>query len=258
MSSVEPATLHASDRGLYLAVGEGVEIHPDARIGAHVTLHAGTRVGAGCVLQEGAVVGKPPMLGRASSAPRDPAGAAVLDKGAVVCAGAVVFAGARIGAGAIVGDQATVRERTVIGPGSVVGGGSCIGNDAAVGARVRLQTLVWLTAYSIVEDDVFVGPGVVTTNDDAMARGAVLLRGPVLRRGCRVGGGVVLLPGVEIGEEAFVAAGAVVTRDVPARRLVLGAPARVRREVPDDELLPRTSVAPGAEPSASDKPGREA
>jgi acetyltransferase-like isoleucine patch superfamily enzyme len=65
------------------------------------------------------------------------------------------------------------------------------------------------------------------------------LRGVTLRRACRVGGGVVLVPGVEVGEEAFVAAGAVVTRDVPARGVAMGVPARVVREVGDDDLLER-------------------
>jgi acetyltransferase-like isoleucine patch superfamily enzyme len=102
-----------------------------------------------------------------------------------------------------------------------------------------MQTNVWLTSYSLVEDDVFFGPGVVTTNDDAMARGGLdyVLRGPVLRRACRVGAGAVLTPGIEIGSEAFVAAGAVVTRNVPARALVMGVPARIVREVPEEELL---------------------
>jgi UDP-2-acetamido-3-amino-2,3-dideoxy-glucuronate N-acetyltransferase len=88
---------------------------------------------------------------------------------------------------------------------------------------------------------VFVGPGVVTTNDSTMARhdGGFELRGCVLRRACRVGGAAVLTPGVEVGEEAFVAAGAVVVRDVPARAVVMGVPARVVREVPDEDLLGR-------------------
>jgi acetyltransferase-like isoleucine patch superfamily enzyme len=81
----------------------------------------------------------------------------------------------------------------------------------------------------------------MTTNDDTMGRvpGGYTLRGATLRRACRVGGGAVLVPGVEIGEEAYVAAGAVVTANVAARAVVMGVPARVVREVPDDQLLER-------------------
>ena len=97
-----------------------------------------------------------------------------------------------------------------------------------------------MTAYSTVEEDVFIAPCVVTTNDNFMGRTErrkALTRGPTIRRAARVGGGAILLPGVEIGEEAFVGAGAVVTKDVPARKVVVGSPARVLRDVPADELL---------------------
>ena len=106
---------------------------------------------------------------------------------------------------------------------------------------MRVQTGVYLTAYSVVEDDVFVGPGATTTNDSTMSRHApeYALEGAVLRRACRIGGGAILTPGVEVGEEAFVAAGAVVTRDVPPRAVVMGVPARVVREVADEDLLER-------------------
>jgi acetyltransferase-like isoleucine patch superfamily enzyme len=100
---------------------------------------------------------------------------------------------------------------------------------------------VYLTAFTLVEDDVFVGPGATTTNDDTMGRHGRErpLRGAILRRACRVGAGAVLTPGVEIGEEAFVAAGAIVTRDVPPRAVVMGAPAKVVRQVPEEDLLER-------------------
>ena len=114
-------------------------------------------------------------------------------------------------------------------------------SETGIGARVKLQTGVYLTAGSSVEDDVFVGPGVVTTNDDTMGRhlAGEPLRGVRLGRACRVGGAAVLVPGVQVGEEAYVAAGAVVTADVEPRTVVMGVPARAVRTVGDEDLLER-------------------
>jgi acetyltransferase-like isoleucine patch superfamily enzyme len=209
-------------------------------IGGHVVIHEGTAIGAGVRIQDGAVLGKPPAFGARSKASREPLAPLVVGDGAVICAGAVVVAGAAIGPGAVVGDQVYVRERSALGRDSLVGRGCSIENDVAIGARARIQTGSYITAFSEVEDDVFVAPCVVTTNDVTAGRRAPgePLRGPRLRRACRIGAGAVLLPGIEVGEEAFVGAGAVVTRDVAPRSLVVGAPARHVREVDERELLP--------------------
>jgi acetyltransferase-like isoleucine patch superfamily enzyme len=222
-------------------IGEHVTIGAGVRIGSLTVIHEGTEIGDGCLIEDHVVLGKRPRLRPGSSAAGAEPVPLVIDSGATVCCGAVVYAGARIGSKAIIGDQSQVRERSVIGVSTVVGRGSTVDFDARVGDRVSIQTCVYVTGGSIVEDDVFVGPGVVTTNDNTMgrhARGEALL-GPVLRRACRIGGGVVLVPGVEVGAEAFVAAGAVVTRDVGAREVVIGAPARVMRRVTDEDLLER-------------------
>ena len=222
-----------------LVLSPTASVGRDVVFGAHVVVHDGVVIGDGCTIQDGAVLGKSPSLSPRSSAAGGALEPPVLEDGVVICAQAIVFAGSRIGTGSIIGDQAYVRERTTIGSNTVIGRGSGVDNDIVVGARVRIQTQVYLTAYSLVEDDVFVGPCAMTTNDDKMGRleRSVPLHGAILRRACRVGGGAVLLPGVEIGEEAFVAAGAVVTSDVPPRKVVMGVPARMVRDVPDEDLL---------------------
>jgi acetyltransferase-like isoleucine patch superfamily enzyme len=232
--------LHSDPRGPGLLVGEDVQIGAGVVFGAYVVVHAGTVIGEGCAIEDHVVLGKRPRLAPGSAAAGE-VSRLVLGNDVKVCSGAIVFAGARIEQGAILGDQSYVRERSRIGTGTVIGRGSVVDNDVAVGARVRVQTSVYLTAGTVVEDDVFVGPGVITTNDDTMSRHApgVAPRGAKLRRACRVGGGAVLTPDVEIGEEAFVAAGAVVTRDVPPRTVVMGVPAREAREVPEEDLLER-------------------
>jgi acetyltransferase-like isoleucine patch superfamily enzyme len=211
-------------------MGPSDVVLPDSvRVGAHVVIQPGTVIGEGCTIGDGAVLGRgdgPPLR---------------LSAGVVVGAGAIVNSGTEIGERAIVGDQAFVRERVRIGAGSLVGRGSAIENDVVIGARVKVQTNCNITAFCTVEDDVFVGPMVATTNDDTMGRHGPgeVLRGATLRRACRIGGGVVLCPGIEVGEEAFVAAGAVVTADVPARAVVMGVPGRIVRSVGDEDLLER-------------------
>jgi UDP-2-acetamido-3-amino-2,3-dideoxy-glucuronate N-acetyltransferase len=230
--------LRPSDRAPGLLLGEGVELPDDVAIGGNVVVHAGTVIGSGARLGDGCVIGKSPSLGARSTSSRAEPPPAVLGDGVTVGAAAVVLAGARIGDGCVVADQAHVRERTEIGAESVVGRGASVENEVRIGARVKLQTGAYVTAWSVLEDDVFVAPGVVLTNDPtAGRRRGEELRGAVLRRGCRIGGGAVLLPAVEVGEEAFVGAGAVVTADVPARTVAFGVPARVVRELGEAELL---------------------
>jgi acetyltransferase-like isoleucine patch superfamily enzyme len=218
----------------------------DAEIAPTAIVAEGTVLGPGCKVLDGAVVGKQPTLSPRSTAKREPLPPAELGPGTIVSTGAIVFAGTRLGARVIVGDQACVRERVEIGDDVVVGRGSLVENDTTIGAMTKIQADAYITAYSTLEDNVFIAPCVVTTNDNYMGRTEQrfgLVKGPTIRRGARVGGGAILCPGIEVGEEAFIGAGAVVTRDVPPRKVVVGSPARVLRDVPEEELLP----PPGSE-----------
>src|SRR6476659_3651945 len=209
------------------------DIHPSAIV------YPGTVLGKGVRVLEGAVVGKQPSLSPRSTAKRQPLPPAELGDGTIVSTGAIVFAGSTIGARVILGDQSCVRERVTIGDDVVLGRGSLIENDTTVGALTKIQAEAYITAYSTLEENVFIAPCVVTTNDNFMGRTErrkELMRGPTIRRGARVGGGAILCPGIEIGAEAFVGAGAVVTKDVSPGKLVVGNPAHVLRDVAADEL----------------------
>jgi UDP-2-acetamido-3-amino-2,3-dideoxy-glucuronate N-acetyltransferase len=222
-----------------LTLSPSAQVGRNVTFGANVVVHDNVIIGDDVVIQDGVILGKQPKLAPTSASA--PVGDAqlVIGDGAAICAQAIVFASARIGAGSIIGDQSFVRERTTVGANTVIGRGSAVDNDVTIGDRVRIQTSVYITGFSTVEDDVFVGPCAMTTNDDTMNRHGddYELQGATLRRACRIGGGVVLTPGVVVGEEAFVAAGAVVTADVPERGFVMGVPGRVVRQVSDADLL---------------------
>src|SRR3954467_7308064 len=181
------------------------EIHPTAIV------YPGTKLGEGVKVLEHAVVGKQPALSPRSTAKREELPPAEIGDGTIVSTGAIVFAGSRIGARVILGDQSCVRERVEVGDDVVIGRGSLVENDTTIGARTKIQAEAYITAYCALEDDVFIAPCVVTTNDNFMGRTErrhELVKGPTIRRGARIGGGAVLCPGVEIGAEAFVGAGA--------------------------------------------------
>lgn len=140
-----------------------------------------------------------------------------------------------------VGNFVLIRDNTKIGDGCTIGSYVDIEGDVLIGDRVSLQSGCYLTRGVVIEDEVFCGPRVVTMNDKHMTYRRPSLtferRAPRILRGARVGGGSVLCPAVTIGENAFVGAGSVVTRDVPDRAIVVGNPARVIGTVATDQVI---------------------
>lgn len=223
-------------------IGENVTIGRGVAIGHFAVIHDGTVIGDGVVIHDGAVIGKAPMKARNSATTRASGDLppAVIKAGCTIGTGAVIYRGACLEKDVFVADLATVRERVTIGARTIVGRGVAIENDCKVGSNCKLETNAYLCAFSTLEDYVFVAPCVVTTNDNYMARSAARFgqfKGVTIKRGGRVGAGATILPGKVIHEEGAVAAGSVVTKDVAARTLVAGVPAKFLREVPAEQWL---------------------
>lgn len=151
-----------------------------------------------------------------------------LGDGATVRSGTVIYEDVVAGSGLVTGHNVLIRERTTLGDGVVVGTNTTIDGDTDVGSHVSLQTGVYVPTHTTIGDRVFVGPRAVMTNDPYPVRTEVDLVGPTVEDDASIGANATLLPGVTVGAGAFVAAGAVVTRDVPPNVLAVGAPAEHR------------------------------
>ena len=227
--------------GSHAVIGEGAVLEEGVRLGSHAVVHPQTRIGAGTLVGDHAILGKLPTSA-ATSTLKAAGQLPPLELGprCTVGALAVIYAGTTLAEEVFVADLASIRERCRLDRHVIVGRGVTVENDVTIGEATKLQAEVYITALSTLEDHIFVAPCVSTTNDNYMARTEERFKhrkGCVLRSGSRIGGGAVLLPGVEVGEEAVVGAGSVVTRAVPPMQVAYGVPARVVRPTPPEQLL---------------------
>ena len=216
--------------GHYCVIDEGVTIGRNCQIGHHVVMRAGTHIGDAVQIGDHTVLGKLPM--RASISALQPGGPlARLEVGAHCLIGAhvVLYRGCSLGERVMVADLATVREEVSVGERTIIGRGVAVENACSIGAYCKLETNAYITAYSTLEDNIFVAPGVLTSNDNFIGRTKERFkhfRGIIARKGARLGVGAVILPGKTIGEDALIAGGSVVTRNVPKYQIWARNPAR--------------------------------
>lgn len=219
--------------GKNVVLGEHVVIEPhvtigdDVTIGSFVVIKEGTVIGDGTTIGDLVVLGKTPTANKKMARkPGTALSALLIGKGVKIGSNVVLYRGSTLEDDVLVGDLASIRENVHIGEASIVGRNAIVEPKTIVGKRVTIQTGCYITSDMIIEDHVFLGPCISTSNDKYMGAGNYKHQGPVIKKGARIGNNATLLPGVTIGEEAIVGAGAVITKDVPAKAVYVGNPGR--------------------------------
>jgi len=227
--------------GNFTSIYDDVTIGKNCKIGNNVVIHNGTKIGDYVRIDDNTVIGKEKMRA-VMSVVKDKHKEPPAEIGDYCLLGAqvVIYAGAKIGNHVLVADSAAIRERVTVGDYTIVGRLVTIEQDVEIGRKCKFETGCYITAISKIGDYCFIAPMVTTTNDNYMGRSEERFKhfgGVTVEKGGRIGGNAIILPGIKIEEDGQVAAGAVVTKDVPAKKIVLGVPAKVFRDVPKDQLV---------------------
>lgn len=166
-----------------------------------------------------------------------------LGAGAFLRTGTVIYGGTTIGARLQTGHNVVIREQNTLGDDVQIWNNTTIDYGCTIGNHVKIHTNCYIAQYTIMEDDVFLAPGVTIANDyhPNCFYSAECMRGPTLKRGVQIGVNVTLTPGVTIGEYSVIGSGAVVTKDIPPYSLVVGNPGRVIKRT--TEVTCKTGVA---------------
>jgi len=159
----------------------------------------------------------------------------IIGDDAIIRSGTVIYLGTRIGAGLRTGHNVVIREENLIGEGLQIWSNSVIDYGCRIGDHVKIHCNCYVAQFTVIEDDAFMAPGVIIANDMFPGKQfpELPMQGPTIKRGAQIGCNCTLRPGVTIGEYSLIGAGSVVTKDIPARVIAYGNPARVVKRIED-------------------------
>lgn len=198
-------------------------------ISKNAVIHRGVTLGKNCIIEDFVIIGALPRGIKEGELET------VIGDNAVIRSHTVIYAGSRIGSNFQTGNKANIRELNEIGDNVSIGALSVVEHHVKIENNVRIHSQVFIPEYTILEDSSWIGPNVVFTNalHPQCPKVMECLKGATVKKNVKVGANSTILPDITLGESSFIAAGSVVTIDVPAGKLAAGNPAKVIKDVKD-------------------------
>lgn len=216
--------------GAYAIINGNVTLGKMVSVGAYTEISGPVKIGDRTWIGTHCILGHP--IRKRLRSNKAIKGTIYISDGCIIRGGSIIYEDVKLGEHVELGHSVMIREDVTVGSHSLIGTGTILDGHISIGRNVRIQTCVYISSYSVVEDEVFIGPRVVLLNDKYMLQREYSLKGPKICSGVSIGGNSVILPGVEIGEGSIIGAGAVVTRDVPPHTIYVGVPAKKLRDLP--------------------------
>lgn len=216
-------------------IHEGVVVEEDVIIHDYVVLYPGTVIRRGTEIYDHVVVGKMPTSPGSTARKYEKAyGRTEIGENCILCPGAVIYTDTIIKNNTLIGDNCSIREKCIIGAYDIISRNVTVNYETTIGDHTRVMDNAHITGNMTIGNHCFISVMVSSTNDNTMARSDAAvenLAGPIVEDYATIGASASLLPGVRVGYNAIVGAAALVTKDVPANKVVMGVPAKVVRDV---------------------------
>ena len=217
---------------------EGVTIEDNVIIHDYVVIYPGVTLKSGVEIFDHCVLGKVPKAPNCISRKVDSNyRKTIIGQNTILSPGCVIYSGTVIKNNTLLGDYCSIREGCVVGNYCIVSRNVSVNYNTVIGDRTKIMDNSHITGNAIIEDDVFISVLVSTTNDNTMGREEYNedhVGGPHIKRKSTIGAGANILPNVIIGENCIVGAGALVTKDIPDKKVVMGVPAKIVRDVSEE------------------------
>ncbi len=230
-------TAHIYDN---VVIEDGVVIHD------YVVIYPGTIVKAGAEIYDHCTIGKiPTSTGSTAKTYSDDYGTTVIGNNCILCPNVVIYTGTKIGNNTLIGDNCSIRENCVIGDFDIISRNVTVNYETTIGSHTKIMDNTHITGNMTIGNNVFISVCVSSTNDNSMGRDSNAtekLQGPIISDYATIGASASLLPGVHIGKNAIVGSAALVTKDVPENKVVMGIPAKVVRDVNQNTNKNQSSI----------------